>query len=56
MPGIDMGEHGYHRGDTKRRQLVRMRGVVGREIDHEPSLDRRSDQPPVVDSDGITAA
>src|SRR6478736_4605704 len=32
-----------------------MRGVVGRQVDREPGLDGRSDQAPVLDSDGVVA-
>jgi hypothetical protein len=49
------GEHGHDGGDPQIGQLVRMRGVVGREIDREASLDGSSDQAPVLDSNAIVA-
>ena len=52
---IGSGEHGHDGGDPQFGQPVRMRGVVGREIDREADLDRRTDEAPVLDSDSIVA-
>jgi len=52
---IAPGEHGHDGGDAQFGQPVRMRGVVGRQVDREAGLDGRSEQTPVLDSDKIVA-
>jgi hypothetical protein len=52
---ISSGQHGHDGGDPQFGQIVRMRGVVGRQIDREPGFDGRSDQAPVLDSDSMVA-
>jgi hypothetical protein len=52
---IGTSEHGHDWGDVQFGQPVRMRGIVGRQVDREPGLDGRSDQAPVLDSDGVVA-
>ena len=42
---IIAGEHGHDGGDPEVGQSVRMRGVVGRQVDREAGLDGRSGAP-----------
>src|SRR5271163_1413076 len=46
FPGISSGENGHNRGDPQFGQPIRMRGVVGRQVDREAGLDSRNDQAP----------
>ncbi len=55
LAGVGSGEHGDDRGDAQIGQRIRLRGVVGREVDREPGLDGGEDQPPVLDGDGSVA-
>ena len=52
---VSSGEHGHDRGDPQLGQYIRMRGVVGREIDREAGLDSRGDQAPVLNGDMFVA-
>jgi len=52
---VGSGEHGHDGGDAQFGQPVRMRGVVGRQVDREAGLDGRSEQTPVLDSGGVVA-
>jgi hypothetical protein len=50
---ISSGEHSHDRSDLQLGQCIRMRGVIGRQVDQEPGLDSRGDQAPVLSGDGI---
>jgi len=52
---VGTGEDGHDGGDPQFGQPVRMRGVVGRQVDREPGLNCRSNQAPVLDRDSIVA-
>ena len=49
------GKHGHDRGDAQFDQSIRMRGVVGREVQRETGLDGLCYQAPVLDSDIMVA-
>jgi hypothetical protein len=50
---VGSGEHSHDRGDTQLGQCIRMRGIIGRQVDREPGLDSRGDQAPVLDRDRV---
>ena len=52
---VGSGEHGHDGGDAQFGQPVRIRGVVGRQVNREAGLDGRSEQTPVLDSGGVVA-
>ena len=52
---IGAGKHGHDRGDPQFGQLIRVRGVIGRQVDREAGIDGRNDQAPVLDNDRIVA-
>jgi hypothetical protein len=52
---IGAGEHGHDRGYAQFGQLIRMRGVIGRQVDREAGIDGRNDQAPVLDNDRVVA-
>ena len=52
---VGSGENGHDRGDPQFGQPVRMRGVVGRQVDREPGFDSLCDDALVRDYDQLVA-
>ena len=52
---VGAGEHGHDRGDAQLGQPIRMRGVIGRQVDREPGFHGRGDEVAILDSDKVVA-
>jgi hypothetical protein len=52
---VGSGENGHNGGDPQFGQRIRMRGVIGRQVDREAGIDGRNDQAPVLDNDRVVA-